>query len=591
MIRKSRPVATLLSDEQYELAVKPLLEASGAAMVTGGAGCGKTTVALRKAALAISEGLGVGHAQVLFLSFANATVDRVADHATNQLPKEYRSQLNISTYHSFAWTILRSHGYLLGAPRGVKIMSQAEQNAFMSHLGSADADIRAEFRRQFESFGHVGFNDFAGLANEILEGSPALLRAYTSAHPLIMLDEFQDTTNDQWKLVRTLGQHSQLITLGDPDQRIYDFVEGSSERRFQDFQEHFSPVQIDLSGWNWRSPGSSITRFGRDVLRGSYESPYDEVDIIASDFPTLLRLKLTLLKTLKRFRESGGGTVAILTPSNALAVKVYDYIGEAQDNPPLPAISLDIHTTKEEGYAALIFIGTVLELDEKIADRDAVLCDAMALYLRTKSTKLSTSARETAGRLEGYATKLRAGSTVNVKIVKALRAVLDGAFATARSGHVYADYLTVVSLLSSSNVDDVKRMAGYARMLNFVTRGSDVETDLSSAWRATGAYKSASEIMRRAVVDFQLTSSKRGNRDIIVMTVHRAKGREYDEVIVYEERYDPLLKLTPTHRDLESARYALNVGVTRARQRATIITPGNAPSPLLTLNLGHVTAL
>lgn len=583
-------MAALPSDDEYELAVQPLLEASRAAMVTGSAGCGKTTVALRKASLAIGHGLGARHTRVLFLSFANATVDRVADHATNQLPKEHRSRLEIGTYHSFAWTILRSHGYLLGAPRGVKIMSQAEQNAFLSHLGGPDTDVRAEFRRQFEVFGHVGFNDFAGLANEVLESSPVLLRAYTSAYPLIMLDEFQDTTDDQWALVKTLGQYSQLVTLGDPDQRIYDFVEGSSETRFQDFQEHFSPVQIDLSKWNWRSPGSSITRFGRDVLRGEYEPPYDDVGIISSDFPMLLRLKLTLLQTLKRLHKDGGGTVAILTPSNALAVKVYDYIGETQDNPQLPAISLDIHTTKEEGYAALIFIGTVLELNEGIADRDAVLCDAMALYLRTKSTKLAAGARDMAARLEAYATKLRAGSPVNVKIVKALRAVLDGAFGAARSGHVYGDYLAVVSLLASSDVAEVNRMAGYARMLNFVTRGSDVETELATTWRVTGAYTGASEIMRQAVLQFQLTSSKRGNRDIIVMTVHRAKGREFDEVIIYEERYDPLLKLTPTQRDLESARYALNVGVTRARRRATIITPGNAPSPLLTLSLGHVRA-
>jgi DNA helicase-2/ATP-dependent DNA helicase PcrA len=583
-------MATPTSDDAYELAVQPLFDAPGPAMVTGSAGCGKTTVALRKAAAAISDGLGGRHSRVLFLSFANATVDRVADHASSQLAKEHRSRLEVGTYHSFAWTILRSHGYLLGAPRGVKIMTQAEQNAFLSHLGGPEIDIRAELRRQFETLGHVGFDDFAGLANEILKGSPNLLKAYTTAYPLIMLDEFQDTTDDQWSLVRTLGQHSQLIALGDPDQRIYDFVEGSSETRFQDFQEEFAPIHIDLSDWNWRSPGSSITRFGRDVLRGTFEMPYEEVNVIFSDFPMLFRLKYTLLDTLKRLREAGGGTVAILTPSNSLAVKVYDFISEAQQNPPLPAISLDIHTTKEEGYAALIFIGTVLELSKDSPDPEAVLCEAMALYLRTKSTKLAATARDLAGRLDGYAAKLRSGSAVNFKIVKALRTVLDGALTGARSGHVYGDYLAVVSLLASSEADEIKRMAGYVRMLNLVTRGSDIETELASIWRASGGYAGASEAIRQAVVQFQLTSSKRGNRDIIVMTVHRAKGREFDEVIIYEERYEPLLKLKPTQRDLESARYALNVGVTRAKQRATIITPGNAPSPLLTLKLGHVTA-
>jgi DNA helicase II / ATP-dependent DNA helicase PcrA len=582
-------MAALQPDEDFERAIQPLLAAQGPVIVSGSAGSGKTTVALRKASLAINEGLASRHARVLFLSFANATVDRVADHATSQLTKEQRSRLEVGTYHSFAWTILRSHGYLLGAPRSVRIMSQAEQNAFSSRLLGSDADMKAEFRRQFETFGHVGFNEFAGIANEILSGNPSLLAAYTSAYPLIVLDEFQDTTDDQWALVRTLGEHSQLIALGDPDQRIYDFVEGSSETRFADFEAAFAPVQVDLSAWNWRSPGSSITRFGRDSLRGRFEPPYEEVDVLFSDFPTLLRLKLTLLEALKRVRESGGGTIAILTPTNALAVRVYDYISAPQTNPTLPALGIDIHTTKEEGYAALIFIGAMLQIRQDDAYRDATVCDAMAHYMRTKSTKLSATARDTANRLEGYATKVRAGAHVEVKIVKALRAVVDGSMTYARTGHVYADYLAVVSLVAAAGVPEITAMAGYVRMLNLVTRGSALETSLASSWRANGSYVGASEIVREAVLQFQLTSSKRGSRDLIVMTVHRAKGREFDEIIVYEERYAPLLNLKPTLRDVESARYALNVAVTRAKKRATVITPLNAPSPLLTLKLNHVT--
>lgn len=467
-------------------------------------------------------------------------------------------------------------------------MSQAEQNAFRSHFQDPNVDLRAEFRRQFEMLGHVGFDDFAGLANEILAGSPLLLKAYASAYPLIILDEFQDTTDDQWALVKTLSQHSQLVALGDPNQRIYDFVEGSSETRFADFDEALAPQHVDLSEWNWRSPGSSITRFGRDALRGNFEPPYDEVDILLSDFPPLMRLKLTLLTSLKRLRDDGGGTIAILTPTNALAMKVYDYISESQSNPKLPALSIDIHTTKEEGYAALIFVGAILQMSGEGSERDATVCDAMAHYLRTKSTKLSATARTMADRLEGYATKLRTGTPVNVKIVKALREVLDGSTRRARSGYVLGDYLTIVSILASSDATEIKQMAGYLRMLNLITRGSEIETSLADIWRENSSYARAADTIRNAVLQYQLTSSKRGNRDLIVMTIHRAKGREFDEVITYEERYEPLLRLNATPRDLESARYALNVAVTRARKRATIITPSSTPSPLLTLELDHI---
>ncbi|MFI8633583.1 UvrD-helicase domain-containing protein [Microbacterium sp. NPDC077663] len=574
-------MASTEADEEYERAVSPLMSARGHSVVTGSAGCGKTTVAIRKAALEITAGLSTRHCKVLFLSFANATIDRVSDHATTHLGADQRARLEVGTYHSFAWTILRSHGYLLGAPRGVRIMTQAEQNSFRSHLLAPNADLKAEFRRQFETFGHVGFDDFAGYANEVLAGSSSLLRAYTSAYPLIILDEFQDTTDDQWSLVQTLGQHSQLIALGDPDQRIYDFVDGASDARFEDFTTAYDPVRIDLSRWNWRSPGSSITRFGRDVLRGELGGSYEEVDVVLSGYPPMLTLKTTVLKVLKRLAAAGGGTMAILTPTNALSARVYDYIGAAQENPPLPPLRIDIHAGKEEGYAALIFVASMLEIREDDVHSDAVACEAFAHYLRTKSPKLLKTALDLAARLEGYAAKLRAGNTVSVKIVKALREVVQASITTARTGHVYGDYLTVLTALASSGATELPPLAGAARMLNLVTRGSDIETSLSETWRTRQSYEGASAIMREAVLQFQLTASKRGSRDLIVMTIHRSKGREFDEVIVYEEQHTPLLRTNASQKDIESARYALNVAVTRAKKRATIITPARAISKLL----------
>lgn len=570
-------------DETYELAIAPLLATQGHAAVVGSAGCGKTTVALRKAALTISDGLASPHQRVLFLSFANATVDRIAEHAASHLTKDQRLRLEVGTYHSFAWSILRSHGYLLGAPRGVKIMSQAEQNSFRSHLDNPDADVKAEFLRQFELYGHVRFDDFAALANKILQSNPVLLKAYTSAYPLIILDEFQDTTDDQWALVKTLGQHCRLIALGDPDQRIYDFVEGASDTRFEDFSTDFAPLHVDLSAWNWRSPGSSITRFGRDILRGQLEGTYDEVQVKGSDYPPLVTLKSEVLKALRRLREAGGGTLALLTPTNNLSGRVYEYVNTAQEQPPFPALPIDIHAGKEEGYAALIFIAGIMQLSDEDEHRYAVACDAMAHYLRTKSDKLTDTARTLATRLEGYGVKLRTGASVTVKVVKALGTVVDASLEHGRTGHVLGDYLTLVTALAGADASELASMASAARMLNFVTRGSEIETSLAANWRASGSYVGASEVMRAAVLQYQLTSSKRGSRDLIVMTIHRAKGREFDEVIIYEERHTPLLRQNPTQRDLDAARYALNVAVTRAKQRATLVTPRNHPTPLLGL--------
>jgi DNA helicase II / ATP-dependent DNA helicase PcrA len=64
------------------------------------------------------------------------------------------------------------------------------------------------------------------------------------------------------------------------------------------------------------------------------------------------------------------------------------------------------------------------------------------------------------------------------------------------------------------------------------------------------------------------------------MTIHKAKGKEFDEVIVFEGMYQRYLQRLDAegHR---SARYNLHVAVTRARSAVTIMTPEASPSVLL----------
>ena len=50
-------------------------------------------------------------------------------------------------------------------------------------------------------------------------------------YPVIILDEFQDTSADEWQLIQLLGTNSELIALADPEQRIYDFRGAAQNRK------------------------------------------------------------------------------------------------------------------------------------------------------------------------------------------------------------------------------------------------------------------------------------------------------------------------------------------------------------------------
>lgn len=65
-------------------------------------------------------------------------------------------------------------------------------------------------------------------------------------------------------------------------------------------------------------------------------------------------------------------------------------------------------------------------------------------------------------------------------------------------------------------------------------------------------------------------------RGIHVMTMHKAKGKEFDEVFIYEGSHQGrIIRANAEPKDIAQARLALRVAVTRAMKRATILSPRN----------------
>src|SRR5450759_1355535 len=126
---------------------KPLLEAESHALVTGGPGCGKTTIALVKALRRIEAGLAPGQA-VLFLSFSRAAVSRIVEASKQQLPSHLK-YLSIQTFHSFFWEILRAYGYLIGSPRRLKLLLPQDERVLRDGKDDESAVWNQERERLF----------------------------------------------------------------------------------------------------------------------------------------------------------------------------------------------------------------------------------------------------------------------------------------------------------------------------------------------------------------------------------------------------------------------------------------------------------
>lgn len=556
-----------------------LLRTEGNILVRGGAGSGKTTIALAKACADLDAARLGPLGKALFLSFARATVARVAEQATATLPRALMSRIEINTYHGFAWTILKSHGYLICAKQGVSLLLPAQARA---HLAGLDGNARSARQRElFDTEGLIAFDLFPVLLTELFQAAPMLARAYARAYPLIIVDEFQDTNAEEWRMISQLGQHSRLIALGDPKQRIYDF-KGAHPRRFDDFVAAFNPTPFDFAGENNRSPGTAIAQFANDIIAGEYTAAaYAGVSVSRYRGRSLRPLKQEILRAVARLRRNPEWSLAVLVPANVLAVSVFDYMGEAAHG--LPSYPVDIVVAAEGPMLAADLIALLMEPQPSEQAHAAAILEGLAAFELGRSEEASATAIRKAGRYREIAQAVRDRGLDGLGargIGPGVRSLLASIAAIQLTGDPMADWRAVRAQLDASDRDEFKALAKEARHMRLLRRGAQIESRLAEAWRTYRSYNNARALLAAAVVEDQFAATTRPQQGVTVMTIHKAKGKEFDEVIIFEGLFSRYVQ-RPDADGERSARFNLHVAATRARRAVTVMTPEIQPCHIL----------
>src|SRR5690606_5934696 len=127
--------------------------------------------------------------KILFLSFARATVSRVAESIGQLVARDAQKLIETNTYHGFTWRILRSHGYLLTRGGPVRLLSPPDGAALLS--GLPEAAREAKKIELFQKEGILHFDLFAPATVSLLARSEKLRNIICDAYPTIILDEFQ----------------------------------------------------------------------------------------------------------------------------------------------------------------------------------------------------------------------------------------------------------------------------------------------------------------------------------------------------------------------------------------------------------------
>ena len=526
-------------EDRFEICGKrrAILDGSGHMLVVGGPGSGKTTIALLKARRTVLERLRPEQS-VLFLSFSNAAIRRILESGASILTSEIGRQVEIKTYHSFAWDILRSHGYLLSSQRNLTVIGA--HDAAVLRAGLEDADWSQEEERLFVEDGRVTYDQFAPRAADLLERSGVVRKCFSHAHPLILVDEFQDTDEEQWRLIRTLSGDSEIIALGDAEQRIYAWRKGVSATRLQDFAARMDANMFDFQDENNRSPATGIAGYARSLL--SPETHVDLPEDIAFKRFTpgqfAVGLRFALIRTWKeafRRTERRDLSLAVAARSRSMVRKISDSFGKE-----LTIGSKTHHPVRHDVMFDQMQIALAARVVAFVMASPAVPHnERLAGALERVGAVLLSSGRKTAikasNRLLGWAGKCRNDKVPNTKCVGALTTAFEAVGAGGLVGSPTEDWRTVLRALAGSDADELKRTGDHARYLRLLRRGSAIEERLAELWRQKGNYEGAEAALDEAILQDQLIDNHREASHISVMTMHQLKGREYDSVLLVED--------------------------------------------------------
>ena len=598
-----------LTRNQHEV-----MNAHGHLLVTGGPGSGKTTIAILKAQQIIEQGLHDWQ-RILFLSFARASVSRVVEaieHERTVLPSQ-KQHIVVETYHSFFWRVLKTHGYLIGLPRRLTILTPPnvaialadirlnylEENRRRKQTATKKEIEKAELVRVAVDEGRVCFDLFAPFVKSILQQSDRIRTLVSCKYPVIILDEFQDTNADQWQIVKALGNLCRLISLADPEQRIYEWI-GADPERLDHFHDAFSPSVVDLFKDNHRSAGTEITKFGDDLLRGHFrQSNYR--GIVFCPFDTLRNRAMSKLVTTTygaRHRltnaENKDWSLAILVPTK----KMTRLVSDALRNPPASMKAVP-HRAVVELEAAILGAEIVAHLMQLSTSEQHLveLIDLICKFYQGKGgdEPTTTALREATNirrAFNEYLTRKEKGQTIrrNSLLVNTL-AVYKETQALEQTGNPDKDWRAVCSILENGRCKRLNEIAGEVRNIRLLDRGAQVRQTLSQDWKDHGGYVNALSVIRQVFLNESLATSTKEEKGIVVMNMHKAKGKQFDEVILFEGwpirksgkfvvNLDRIVRFNSNNNIDEQTRQNCRVSVTRAKTQTTILSPKCDPCVL-----------
>lgn len=278
----------------------------GPSLVLAGAGSGKTKVLTTRIANMINEGIYSGN--ILAITFTNKAAKEMRDRVSMIVEDNYSF---IGTFHSFGLKVIRENYAKLGLTRNFTIvdsddvasiikkilkeldlnpkeyspgfiknkisfiknemLSEAEIDKFLnSPPEQVAARVYREYQKVLKRNNAVDFDDLLLLPVELFMRDEETLDMYQEKYQYILIDEYQDTNEVQYKLVKLMAfKYRNLFVVGDANQSIYAF-RMANYKNILNFERDYPDAKVITLNQNYRST-NTILNAANSVIKNNIE--------------------------------------------------------------------------------------------------------------------------------------------------------------------------------------------------------------------------------------------------------------------------------------------------------------------------------
>jgi len=277
--------------------IEAVINTEGPLLVLAGAGSGKTRVLTYRVAYLLKE-KRVSPYNILAITFTNKAAQEMKERVAEMVP-EAIADLWICTFHAACMRMLRRQARFFGYQENFVIYDEQDSRTLIKNclkeldldekmypppavqaiisrakndlLDHEDFEAQARgifyqkvaavyklYQEKIHQNNALDFDDLLFQTVLLFQENESVLNYYQNKFRYILVDEYQDTNNAQYLLVKLLAQnHRNIFAVGDPDQSIYCW-RGANIKNILDFEKDYPEARLIKLEQNYRSTQSIL---------------------------------------------------------------------------------------------------------------------------------------------------------------------------------------------------------------------------------------------------------------------------------------------------------------------------------------------